>query len=441
MRTAGRRSALAILALLTWCAVPAMAHHLTFSASADRFEIDGNAFGPADGVLDQVDEFDDGVLAPNWSVLLGTAIESGGVLTLRDPGVDISLVPGAPLDISNVENTTDVSNGEGNFTATSYWTGPPVGTNTQIHFQLYGIGPVIEAAGLTFANLDANGGGGGLPVGYSVSQEVTFLGSGGGVPQQDTVPINAADITGSIVLRMAFDDATDTMLCTFSLDGGATFQSPFPPLHVFQIVPSAEILLGANGIDVGSPPPPPPPSTVTQRPAATKLLVVKGGATPADRKVTEQMASANDPLTVVPGLGGTLNLRVGDVTQCFHLPQNGWRFRSSLAAYADAQGVHGPVKTVKIHRSGTGTVLVKIGMSGKIGQIDIVPPNAPADADTNLRLNGVNAAVEYCGSTVAGLVARNTAKQFRVKGAPPPADCPLAACSASGAFLEDGAAF
>jgi hypothetical protein len=78
-------------------------------------------------------------------------------------------------------------------------------------------------------------------------------------------------------------------------------------------------------------------------------------------------------------------------------------------------------------------------MSVKIGQIDIVPPNAPAEGDTNLRLNGSFAAVEYCGSTLAGSVATNTAKQFKVKGAPPPTGCPLAACSANGAFLEDAA--
>jgi len=437
MRTAGRVSRLAALMLATWCTAPALAHHLTFSASADRFEIDGNAFGPADGAADQVDEFDDGVLAPNWSVLLGTAVESGGVLTLRNPGADINLVPGAPLDISNVENATDVEDGEGDFTATSYWTGPPTGTNTQIHFQLYGIGATIEAAGLTFANLDADGAGGGLPVGYSISQEVTFLGSSGGVPQQNTVAINAADITGAIVLRMAFDDATNTMLCTFSLDGGATFQSPFPALHVFQVVPSAEILLGANAIDVGGPPPPPPPTTVIQRMVGTKLLTVKSGTTPAARKVTEQITSANDPFSVLPSFGATLNLRVGNVTQCFHMSQSLWRFRSSLASYSDHQGLYGPVKTVKIHRTGSGAVVVKMGMSGRIQPLDIVPPDAAVVGDTNLRLNGFPTALEYCGSTLGGSVVTNTVKSFKVKAAPPPAACPLAACSPSGAFLED----
>lgn len=42
---------------------PALVSHTTFASSVDRFEADGNAFGPADGTLDFVDEFDDGSLA------------------------------------------------------------------------------------------------------------------------------------------------------------------------------------------------------------------------------------------------------------------------------------------------------------------------------------------------------------------------------------------
>jgi len=63
------------LALCLTLAPPSLA--LTFSSSCDRFEIDGNTFGPADGTLDFVDEFDSGMLAPNWTVLLGSAQETG----------------------------------------------------------------------------------------------------------------------------------------------------------------------------------------------------------------------------------------------------------------------------------------------------------------------------------------------------------------------------
>jgi hypothetical protein len=72
---------------------------------------------------------------------------------------------------------------------------------------------------------------------------------------------------------------------------------------------------------------------------------------------------------------------------------------------------------------------------------EIVPPDASAEGDTNLHLNGGADAIEYCGSTAGGLVATNTAKRFEVKSAPAPAGRPLAACSPSGAFLEAAAKF
>ena len=437
MQTTRRVSWLAALALTAWSTGPARAHHTTFSASVDRFEIDGNAFGPADGVPDQVDEFDDGTIAPNWQVLLGTAIESGGVLTLRDPGVDINLVPGAALDISNVENTIDVSNGAGNFTATSYWTSPPLALNTQIHFQLYALGAVVEAAGMTFANLAT--GSGSVPAGYSISQEVTFILGGGGVPQTNTVAINPADITGQIVLRMAFDDATDTMLCSFSLDGGATFQSPFPPLHVFQVVQDSEILLGANSIAPTGPPPPPPPTS--QTPVGTKLLLVKNSSTPAARRVVYQVKDAPNGAFLggaPPLYGATFNLKVGDTSQCFQLPHNYWKYSSGGYRYLDHYGLFGPVKLAKVRRTSNGTFTAKIAILGKLGQVDIVPPNAPVYGDMNLRLNGIPS-VEYCGSTAGGVISANDLKTFKVKGAPAPAACTLAACSPSGAFLDEAA--
>src|SRR4249919_320867 len=85
-------------ALLLLCAPAPRAQTRAFSSSCDRFEIDGNAFGTADGTADFVDEFS-GTLAPNWAVLLGTAVETGGALVVRDPGV--SVVLGAvPFEIS-----------------------------------------------------------------------------------------------------------------------------------------------------------------------------------------------------------------------------------------------------------------------------------------------------------------------------------------------------
>ena len=82
------------------------ARALSFSASVDRFEADGNVYGSADGAFDLVDEFDDGALAPAWAPLLGTVVESGGVLTARDPGVVLAFL-GLPQELSTAESTAE----------------------------------------------------------------------------------------------------------------------------------------------------------------------------------------------------------------------------------------------------------------------------------------------------------------------------------------------
>jgi hypothetical protein len=41
------------------------------------------------------------------------------------------------------------------------------------------------------------------------------------------VSINPAEISGDIYLRISFIDATDTLVPSFSLDGGSTFVMPF----------------------------------------------------------------------------------------------------------------------------------------------------------------------------------------------------------------------
>src|SRR5262245_14480030 len=110
----------AVLTVLVVSSAPRIASALPFSSSVQRFEADGNAYGSADGVFDLVDEFDDGVLAPNWAPLIGTAVESGGVLTVRDPGLTVPLV-GLTQEISTVESTEELANGAGNFVVTAYW--------------------------------------------------------------------------------------------------------------------------------------------------------------------------------------------------------------------------------------------------------------------------------------------------------------------------------
>src|SRR5262245_14403232 len=93
----------------------------SFSSSCDRFEIDGNAFGPHDGTIDFADDFDDSSLAPSWSILLGSAAEAGTDVTAHDPGTGVPLGP-TPFQISTVENVVhEIADGGGDFTMTSLW--------------------------------------------------------------------------------------------------------------------------------------------------------------------------------------------------------------------------------------------------------------------------------------------------------------------------------
>ena len=257
----------------------------TFSASVERFEADGNVFGPAGGPLDFVDEFDGGTLAPDWSLEVGTAFESGGVLVLRDPGLITSLVPGLTLDVSDVESEHDLTNGAGDCTLTSYWTPVLPDTNRGIHFQTYVLGAAIEAAGLTLNNTNGV---------YTVEQDLTIVGDLPIPQHHDSVPIDPGDVTGTIVLRLSFDDATDMLSTSFSLDGGATFQSPFSPVHIFNVSGTVEILLGAESFESLPPPPPPSCSDTVSDP----MMVLRRGS----EAVGDEQLTFRGTLHAAPGL-------------------------------------------------------------------------------------------------------------------------------------------
>src|SRR5262249_39694166 len=199
----------------------ARASHTVFRATVDRFEAVGNTFGA--GV---VDEFDDGTISPGWAPLLGTVgtsiVETGGVLVLQNPGVDINLVPGLTLDITNVENTTDVDNGAGAFTLTSYWPLPLPAPGVTIHLELYGLGTGVESSGLTLTNTGASG--------LSISANETLILGASGTPQSYTATGDPSSASGALVLRLAFDDAADELTCSFSLNGGEALHHLPPPL-------------------------------------------------------------------------------------------------------------------------------------------------------------------------------------------------------------------
>jgi hypothetical protein len=403
-----------------------------FSSSCDRFEIDGNAFGPADGTADFVDEFTSGTLAPNWALLLGTVVQTGGALVASNPGTAVQLGP-VPFEISTAENAIhEIGDGEGDFTMTSSWLPPLPATDTEFHMQLYSISPIIEAVGLTVTNLSPSTASlQGSPPGYAVNQSVTHgFGSGFSTLQSNSAPINPAAVTGRIVIRMSLDDTTNMVTTSFSLDGGATFQSPFPPMQIFNGgVTDYDILLGAAALGSSTGP------TSTQT-LPLDQLVVKSGSTQQSRRVTYKATFARGQGGLLLGnpvvAGAKFNLQVDAENQCFSMPAIGWIRDGRTYKYLDREGQHGPVKVAWLRQLSNGSIQNKVVVDGKRGPVDIVPPNPGIRGDANFNVGGS----EYCASTAGGTIHPNTDRTFKATKAPAPASCYVPACSPSGAFLD-----
>src|SRR5262245_50822233 len=196
------------------------------------------------------------------------------------------------------------------------------------------------------------------------------------------------EVTGPIVLRLALDDATDMLTCSFSLDGGTTFQSPFPPMHVFVAASSYDILLGAGALTPPGPPPPQPTAV------GTKKFLVQNASDPSGRKILYGIKQQNYPPNGVPvgdprGAGATLAIQLDGTTQCFRMPAAGWRNLGGKGwGYSDTAGVNGPVRKAAMQLVGLQTTdLSKRFLKGKAmirathGPIVLVPGNPSVQAD------------------------------------------------------------
>ena len=241
---------LACLAALGGVSRPASAFHTIFDYSVDRFEVDGNMFGPADGTPDFVDDFDN---ASNWYTPYGTSIVIDGRLHVKSPGMHFPGPDGTTLDLTEVVSNypaLQVQKGRGSFTATAVLD-PIVPPEAQFyHFTLFTFG------GVTFFNeifgLDIHTLGGET----RIEQHLVTLDLGHGIYQTVQTAgyrIAPADVTGQIHFRLVYDDAAGTVVSSFSLDGGATFLSPFAPAPIFtEGRTAAQFLLGADPLVGGA---------------------------------------------------------------------------------------------------------------------------------------------------------------------------------------------
>lgn len=228
-------SILFIAPLLLIFAGPAFAV-APYNFGVDRFEVEGNLPGST------YDEFDNANLSPEWYIDAGTAVESGGVVTLSNPGMwdtfrmGSYFVTNESSEIASSGNSSfKVSDGAGNFNATSTW----LSSSLPAENQWYGMqadidepdGTQLELVKIGLFNASPSMATllGGSPTGLGVSFGQLYANSLGA--EFYTVSINETDITDDILFRLTFDDTTNQFDGTFSLDGGTTFHNPFPSVN------------------------------------------------------------------------------------------------------------------------------------------------------------------------------------------------------------------
>lgn len=202
-------------------------HATTFAYDIERFSASGNHVGTF------VDEFDDGVLT-NWTVK-GTAVESGGVVTLSDPGYPLQLLNQSTgldltLESSQIQQSgiPVMQDGYGDFTlevAFSHVILP------QDHYLGLGFGLGGQIVAVTYANwgteIAANSPGVSSGFGFTLHdlEDVTVVSSqitASSIATQQVLTTSGA-ITGDIVLRLSFDDASNVFTASASQDGGFNY--------------------------------------------------------------------------------------------------------------------------------------------------------------------------------------------------------------------------
>jgi hypothetical protein len=225
-----------MLAVAALVLLPIGARAETFDYTIDRFEADGNVSGPFDGTPDEVDEFDDGVLAP-WAIRRGTASESGGMIHVQSPGLPISL-PGlfpVAFEASAVGVSGRLHVGSGDGVLRVVLPAQAIGANDAVSFDFSTIeGMALYYGGVVLTNFNsslATGFDPDYPVGLAATAHLERISFTNEVLASQHHPIVPSSVTGPIVLELRYDDATQHFSPAVSVDGGATFHV-FDPLEL-----------------------------------------------------------------------------------------------------------------------------------------------------------------------------------------------------------------
>jgi hypothetical protein len=221
---------IAVALCVVWAAT-ARANHTAFQFFAERFEFHA-------GAENIVDEFDDGVVAP-WTVPFGTVVESDGALILRDPGThNANIVPLGELlfDRSDAQRPDLlVESADASASAAVTWrqTVPKLNEFFGLAFA-FGTGADFIGVGLVNPDI-GNAQASGIPPGLQVVwlREAHLAGPNVfSVYELDSVPFDASQVTGDVILRIDFDGVTQEFTGSASLDGGDT------TFHTFDATPA-----------------------------------------------------------------------------------------------------------------------------------------------------------------------------------------------------------
>ena len=132
-------------------------------------------------------------------------------------------------------------------------------------------------------------------------------------------------------------------------------------------------------------------------------LSVRNPSTPDKRKIVGKAKERNSPNTIVgtpTTSGGSLTVSVGGGTpssQIFPLPQGisgmtGHQFWSGTTVqgfkYKDPKGENGAVKKVSIKKTSAGSFSIRAVVSGKLGALNVLPPNPGTNGCLQIKLNG-----------------------------------------------------
>ncbi len=207
----------------------ARSDHATYSSAVERFEMTGAS------VTNFVDEFDDD-LTTGWA-FIGTAVESGGVLELKDPGQHQLYVHPDGFSfvgegsIAFCTGCSAVGDGSGDFSVLTIWKNQ---TFPADYFVIQGMsffeGATQVGLGVTLGNYGPGmapslGGLTGLFATFSNS-EFTYA---AGDPPTLTNTLLESDIVQlsslpeDYAFKLDYDDTTNTFTAAYSTDGGSNF--------------------------------------------------------------------------------------------------------------------------------------------------------------------------------------------------------------------------